>query len=357
MPPGCRSDWLTAFRTASKLKILLLKPTSLGDVIHALPVLRLLKLHWPHAQISWWIDSNYRELLEGDPDISRLFVLNRKRWKSPLHWNELAAHILALRAERFDLVIDLQGLARSASVAWLANGAYTIGVEDKREGAPAFYDQSVPRPSPETHAVDWYLEVLRILKVPVHSRFEWMPHYAEAKRKVATVWSGKKILLCPGARWLNKRWPAEHFRQLAQMLCSAYPDHRVDVIGGPDDVELGDQICASLPSSCQNYAGRTSLREMVELIRSADLLITNDTGPMHIAAALGIPVVSLFGPTNPRRTGAYGAGAKTLQAKTLPCVPCMKPRCHWAEPLACLKSIGAEEVFRHTRSVELNSFK
>ena len=317
-------------------------------------MLRLLKKHWPYSEICWWIDSNYRELLEGDPDIARLYVLQRKRWKSPLHWDELLAQILKLRAEKFDLVIDLQGLARSASMAWLANGRYTIGVEDRREGAHGFYDEAVPRPSPETHAVDWYLAVLKALNVPVSRDFTWMADYPEARHKVETVWSGKKILLCPGARWMNKRWPVDWFRQLAQMLCSAYPDHRIEVIGGPDDVELGEQICAVLPAQCQNFAGRTSLREMVELIRSADLLVTNDTGPMHIAAALGVPVVSLFGPTNPKRTGPYGAGMAALQTKDLPCVPCMKPKCHWPEPIACLKRIGPAEVLSQTRKVALN---
>ena len=164
------------------MKILILKPSSLGDVVQALPVLRLLKRHYPGAEIFWWIESNLAGLLEGDPDLSGIFRFDRERWATPWHWGDIWKSIRALRQQRFDLIIDLQALARSGTVGWLANGKFFIGLHDARELAHGYYDVSVPRPSSQTHAVDWYLEVLRVIGVPVHDNFEWLPKRDTAAR-------------------------------------------------------------------------------------------------------------------------------------------------------------------------------
>jgi ADP-heptose:LPS heptosyltransferase len=114
------------------LKILILKPSSLGDVVQALPVLRLLKLHRPHAEVFWWIDSSLAPLLEGDPDLAGVVRFERRRWASPVHWPEMCDRIQWLRAQKFDWVIDLQCLARSGAFAWLANGNLTVGLDEPR---------------------------------------------------------------------------------------------------------------------------------------------------------------------------------------------------------------------------------
>ena len=134
------------------MKILILKPSSLGDVIHALPVLRLLKRHLPQSEIYWWLDSDLVPLLEKDPDLSGIIPFNRKRWAAPRQWPEIAASVRKVRRHRFDWAIDLQGLARSAVFAWLANAGVTVGLdnlrEGAREGARTFYDVTPPRASP-----------------------------------------------------------------------------------------------------------------------------------------------------------------------------------------------------------------
>ena len=153
---GCRSirHWPVVI-----LKILILKPSSLGDVVQALPVLRLLKRHLPASEIHWWIDSGLAPLLEGDPDLTGVVRFERKRWASLPHWPEMLRSIAGMRAQKFDWVIDLQGLARSGAFAWLANGQLLAGLDEAREGARGFYDIIVPRASFHTHAVDWYLAV------------------------------------------------------------------------------------------------------------------------------------------------------------------------------------------------------
>jgi ADP-heptose:LPS heptosyltransferase len=243
-------------------------------------------------------------------------------------------------------VIDLQGLARSSLFCWLAQGRLSVGVEDWREGAPGLYDLVVPRPSFSTHAVDWYLQVLKALEVPVHWHFVWMPPRPQALRAFHAKWkpgAGRWMVINPGARWTNKRWPVQSFAEVARRLGKTYPDLRFAILGGPDDRPLGEAIAQVDRQRCLDLTGQTSLSELVEWIRLSQLVLSNDTGPMHIAAALGKPVVSLFGPTEPRRTGPYRQGEGVLRVD-LPCAPCLKPRCSHEQPLACLHAIAAESV-------------
>jgi heptosyltransferase-1 len=338
------------------LKILILKPSSLGDVIHALPVLRLLKLHRPEARVFWWIESGLAPLLEDDPDLDGIFKFNRSHWAAPRRWPEVLGNVRAMRGERFDVAIDLQGLARSALFTWLANADFTVGLdnprEGAREGARAAYDSVPPRSALDAHAVDRYLTVLSLLGAPVHDRFEWLPERPRVAARLRVKWEPdghRWIALLPGARWLNKRWPIEHFTALARSLVSLAPGIRLVVIGGADDRPLGAAIAAAEPARCLDLTGSTTLPEMIEWLRLSELVVTNDTGPMHVAAALRRPVVALFGPTNPDRTGPYHQRRNVLQATQLPCVPCLKDRCSFSEPLACLKTITPEMVCAEVR--------
>ncbi|HSY17846.1 MAG TPA: lipopolysaccharide heptosyltransferase II [Candidatus Acidoferrales bacterium] len=325
---------------------MILKPSSLGDVIHALPVLRLLKLHYRDAEIFWWIDSALAPLIEGDPDLAGIVRFERKRWGRPRYWPEMFQSLRWLRAQNFDLVIDLQCLARSAIFAWLSRGKLLVGLDEVREGARTFYDLAVPRKSFHTHAVDWYLSVLPVLGVPVHNNFTWLPERPEISAAVKSKWKmdgARWVALQPGARWDNKRWPVEHFSALVGMLVKKFPDVRFAVLGGKDDRPLGEKISQAEPARVLNLCGATSLPEMIEFLRGCDLLITNDTGPMHVAAALGKPLIALFGPTAPERTGPYGQLENVLRIN-LPCAPCLKSECHFEQPLECLRALSPETV-------------
>ena len=322
------------------MKILILKPSSLGDVIQALPVLRLLKLHYPRSEIYWWIDAGLAPLLENDPDLAGIFRFQRKRWSSPLRWPEMLGSVREMRKKNFDLVIDLQGLARSGAFGWLANGGLTVGVADHREGASGFYDIAVPRRSYDTHAVDWYLAVLQSINVPVHNDFCWLPEKSDAREKINKLAESNSrwIVINPGARWFNKRWPAFYFAELVKRLAANEPDSRFVILGGKEDQDLGKMIVQADSRRCLDLTGNTSLPEMIEWIRVGEYIVTNDTGPMHVAAALGKPVIALFGPTDPRRTGPYGQIEDVLRIP-LPCSPCMKAVCHYHKPMECLRGI------------------
>ncbi len=335
------------------MKILILKPSSLGDVIQALPVLRLLKLHYPTGEIFWWIDAALAPLIEGDPDLAGIVRFERKRWGKPQHWPEMLRSIRWLRAQQFDLVIDLQCLARSGAFAWLANGKMLVGLDEVREGARGFYDIAAPRKSFHTHAVDWYLSVLPPLGVPVRKNFTWIPERPPIAAEVNRKWSGensKLILLQPGARWDNKRWPVEHFTELTRQTAATFPDARFAILGSDEDAPLGEIVSRAAPARCLNLCGATSLLEMIEWVRLGELMITNDTGPMHVAAALGKPVIALFGPTEPRRTGPYGQLENVLRIE-LPCSPCLSSHCTYSKPNECLKALAPGTVFERVQKL------
>ena len=330
---------------------MILKPSSLGDVIHALPVLRLLKLHFPHAEIFWWIDSALAPLIEGDADLTGVVRFERKRWGRPRHWPEMLRSVRWLRAQNFDLVIDLQCLARSGIFAWLARGKFLVGLDEAREGARGFYDLAVPRQDFFTHAVDWYLAVLPPLGVPVHKNFVWLPERANVAADIERKWPAAfvstphsafrtphLIALQPGARWENKRWPVQHFSELVRLVNKQFPETHFAILGGADDLPLGEKISQAAPEKTLNLCGKTSLPEMIEWVRRCDLLVTNDTGPMHVAAAMHKPLVALFGPTAPRRTGPYGQLQNVLRLD-LPCSPCLKPVCAIEKTDECLRAL------------------
>lgn len=328
------------------MKILILKPSSLGDVVHALPVLRHLKRWRPDAEAHWWIAKECRGLLEGDPDLAGLVPFDRDAWRSPAGWLRLTRSILQLRRQRFDLAIDLQGLARSALVGWLAAPRRLVGVLDRRENAHILHDVSIPRPTELTHAADWYLEVARALGAPTDGPIQWLapkPLVREHLRREHPDFGGRHIFLVPGARWDNKRWPVERFQELAALLASQPGFDKLAVVGGPGDAKLGGAIRAAAPGRTLDLTGRTSLLELIEWTRDAAAVVTNDTGPMHIAAAHGVPVVSLFGPTRPERTGPHGQTHLAL-SHPLPCAPCMRASCRNPAERDCLWKITAARV-------------
>jgi heptosyltransferase-1 len=338
------------------LKILILKPSSLGDVIHALPVLRLLRLHLPSSEIFWWLSTHLTPLLENDADLNGIIPFDRKRWSAFYRSPEVWASIRAIRQRRFDWVIDLQGLARSGILAWLANAQLSIGLdnprEGAREGARGFYDQITPRSPQGTHAVDRYLSILRPLGVPVHRHFRWLPDRPEIAARIreqAESYPVRWIALVPGARWDNKRWPVEYFVTLTRRLLQSFPDLNLVVIGSAEDRSLASMIAKGDPRRCFDMTGRTSLPEMIEWIRLCRLVITNDTGPMHVAAALGKPTVAIFGPTDPVATGPYRQMDNLIQTRDLSCVPCLKSTCDHVKPLACLHAITPDMVFQAVR--------
>ena len=323
-------------------RILLIKPSAIGDVVHALPILSLLRRKWPDAHVSWVLTPACANLLDGHPLLNEVILFERGRfgrgWREPAAAAGLVKFMKSLRGGEFDLVVDLQGLFRSGWMAWQTRAPVRIGFANAREFAPAFYTHRVDVGTTEQHAIDRYLKVTAALgcgDAPVE-----FPLYVadDDRRKVdALVPPGQPYaVLIPGTNWATKRWPVERFAALVKPLRDRFGLPSV-AAGSPNEAELAGRIGAAV-----NVAGKTTLRQLVALLERAALVVANDSGPMHIAAALGRPLVTLFGPTNPARTGPFRRDDAVLRLD-IPCSPCYARRCAHQ---SCLQWLEVESVLK-----------
>jgi lipopolysaccharide heptosyltransferase I len=328
-------------------RILIIKPSAIGDVVHALPVLNLLRRRWPAAHVSWLVTPACAGLLERHPLLDEVIRFERKElgkgWRSPRAAADLVRFTRDLGRRKFDLVIDLQGLFRSGWLAFATMAPYRVGPANAREGAWLFYTHRVPTGTPEQHAIERYLTIAQAVgceRGPVEFPFA----VDDADRQyVARLTPARYAVLMPGANWLTKQWPVERFAALVGPLRERFGLDSV-VAGGPDTAHLAEKIPATA-----NLAGRTNLRQLVALLERAELVVANDSGPMHIAAALGRPLVTPFGPTNPVRTGPYRRMNAVLRVD-IPCSPCYARRC---SHVSCLRWIDTEPVLELAR-VQMN---
>lgn len=322
-------------------RILLIKPSSLGDVVHAIPAFNLLRRRFPNARISWLIAPACAGIIDGLPGLDELILFHRRRygsfWKDRSVLGEISDFLTLLRQRRFDLVIDLQGLARSGALALLTGAETRVGFSAAREGAWACYTHAIHVGSPEQHAVERYLKVMAAIGCHVDRVDFSFPiddsHRAAVRELLGGA--GRYAVLMPGTNWLTKRWPADRFGQLGEML-ERRLGLRAVLAGGPDALALAPHLPSAL-----NLAGKTDLKGLVALLEGASLVVANDSGPMHIAAALGVPLVAVYGPTNPVRTGPFGRMDSVIRLD-MPCSPCYSRRCSHT---SCMNWLGAERVF------------
>lgn len=256
----------------------------------------------------------------------------------------------ALRAERFDLAIDLQGLFRSGVLARWSGARMRIGFANGREGSPWFYTHRVSVPDSDIHAVDRYLLLAAALGISLPRRprfaFRILDEDLTAVRalfqrhdySIDKPW----IVMNVGARWLTKRWPLTSFAAVADQL---YESHHVPavIIGSADDRLDADRLQSLMKRPCINLSGEVPLRCLPALLSKTAVMITNDSGPMHIAAACGVPVVAMFGPTSASRTGPYGTGHHVL-TKQVSCSPCFSRVCRHDPEMECLTRITPAHV-------------
>ena len=322
-------------------KILMVKPSSLGDIVHSLPVLNVLKGCFPDATIHWVVAKGLEGLLEDHPMIDKLWIINKDDWKKidkvKTTAHELITLFRKLKAERYDLVIDLQGLMRSGIIAASTRAPMRIGFAEAREGSTMFYTHKV-RGGRNLHAVDRYLKIVEFLGCDIPMvRFPLPMHDLSS---LLSIPSEDYVVLIPGARWSTKKWEPRLFGELASKL----PVRSV-VIGSRSDIKDADTIVSLSRDNAVSFAGKTTIRELIDLIQNARCVVSNDSGPMHIAAALNVPVVALFGPTDPQRTGPHGKGHTVIRAE-VECSPCLKKRC---KDMKCMKEISVERVMKEVK--------
>ena len=323
-------------------RILIIKPSAIGDVVHTLPVLNLVRRQWPEAHVAWLVTPACSGLLDGHPQLDEVIPFERRRfgagWRSPTAAMGLFRFARELRRRTFDLVIDLQGLFRSGWLAWQTRAPVRVGFANAREFAPLFYTHRVPVENADQHAIDRYLtlaETLGCPREPVEFRFATT---AEDRRFVGQLLGDDAAyaVLLPGTNWATKRWPVEHFAALVEPLRERF-GLRAVAAGGPGDSDLARQIPGAL-----DLTGKTNLRQLVALLERSAVVVANDSGPMHIAAALGRPLVTPYGPTSPVRTGPYGRMDSVIRLDIV-CSPCFSRTCSHQ---SCLKWLGPEPVLR-----------
>ena len=322
-------------------KILVIKPSSLGDVVHTFPALELLRRSFPDAELDFVIHPSLAQLLDLSPfPVRKKILFDRKKLGSPLTClPETFKLIRELRREEYELTVDFQGLLRSGLLSWCARSCIVAGFKKPREsGAALFYNRKMDILM-EQHAVSRYAELVNKLcgtsfpvpdvAVPRHT--EGLP---ELPRHFAVV--------VPGARWESKTFPPALFGSIMQKVTAANPECGTVIVGGPGEAEAAAAIQKMVPGAI-DLTGRTSLVQLVAVMNMAHAVLTNDSGPMHIGALAGSRVFALFGPTLPELTGPYGSGHRIYKCDALSCCGCMKRVCPLGKDVLCHK-IDPERV-------------
>ncbi len=327
-------------------RVCLIKPSSLGDVVHALPVLSALRVLWPEAHFSWVVNRGLRGLLDGHPDLDEVIPFDRSKAKlTPGGIASISRFLLDLRRRRFDLVVDLQGLLRSGVMAGASGAPIRVGLSDAREGAGYFTTHQVPTPGPESHAVDRLLKVAEAFGADISRpsfRAAIGPEDARWAREILSPLPRPVLALNVGARWLTKRWPPEHFAEVGRRAVEERGAGLV-LVGAPEDRPLVDALKVGLgPIEALDLCGQTSLPRLAAVAEEVDVFLSNDTGPLHLAAATGTRVVGVYTCTSPARTGPYGVNAVAVTS----CVWCAPSFVRTCPRLECMAELTPDRVWR-----------
>jgi heptosyltransferase I len=380
--PPKNSDAL-ALRSAEFSRILLIKPSALGDVVHTLPVLVKLRARYPRAQIDWLITPENAEVVRYHPALSNVVLFARgdfskrgRRWRAFVSFFDLLKQI---RSAKYELIIDMHGQVRSAFFALISGARVRIGFDrpvkrgltvsaehdlknipshgwrGAREGSWIAYTHRIPIPTLDVHAIDRYLWVAPLLGLddkPPDLTIHLSP---QATNKVNRLLeehgvpaSKPLVVLVPGTIWETKHWTIEGFAGVARQFLQ--DGFAVALAGTTRDQQRCRQIAAAAPGTC-DLSGKTTPGDLAALIRRAEVAVTNDSGSMHVAASLGKPMVSVFGPTNPVHIGPYERPESVVRVD-LPCSPCNYRRlsqCPFDH--ACMKQVTSAMVVERVRKI------
>jgi heptosyltransferase-1 len=335
--------------------ILVVKLSAIGDVIHALPVSYAIKETFPDAHLTWVVEPPAYGILKDNPYIDDIIVFEKLKFKSisgfldnigPFRRRLLGKH-------GYDAALDLQGLFKSAAIAWLSKAPMKLGTCNMRE-LSAKVSRPVAGPHAEGHIVERYLDVARALGCAVKDVV--FPLEIPAKDAERVIWlmqqagasmDNRYAVLAVGANWPNKRWPISSYAQLADWL---YKQEIVPVLigGGAQDAQSAADIVHEAEVPPVNLVGKTTLPQLAYLMKNATVAVGGDTGPMHLAAGLRTAAVMLMGPTDAKRNGPYGQPDNAIEASR-PCRYCWKRAC--PKGIDCLAAITAADVEAKLREV------
>ena len=362
-------------------KILLIKLSAVGDVVHTIPVLNKLRRRYPMAQLDWLVTPAIAELLRHHPATTRIIEFEREAWSTPWRLAPFASYgrlAAKLRAASYDLVVDMHGQFRTAALTLATGAPARIGFDrprarvwdasprkfpeqtrkhawqGAREGSWLAYTHHIPVPTLDLHAVDRYLNVGPILGLdsePADFSFP-IPQSAVSRVEALLAEHGADraeiVIMAPGTIWETKHWGTEKFAEMAGHFLSK--GLAVILIGSRRERVVCEEVAALAPGAI-DLAGMTSLSELAALIRRSAISVTNDSGPMHLAVALDRPVVSIFGPTDPVWIGPYRRADAVLHAD-LECSPCyLRKLKHCHHDHACMHSVSAPAVIERVERI------
>lgn len=344
--------------TKKPKKILIIRLSAIGDVVHVLPALRLLRSHFPEARISWLVEDKASDILTGHPDIDDVIVFPRKKWQATIlkitktinTLSEILSFYKRLRGEHYDLTIDFQGNLKSGIMN-------LITVSEKKVGFGKGYCrelnylttqyQAFP-PKKKMHRIDKNLFLLKELGLDNGFQRPKLPVFELDKKYISKFITNDInpslpiIIIHPGTSKFGsyKQWPPLNYALLADMILDTY---EVNVIftWGPYEFGVVNEIVEKMKHKALPACETRSIKQLIELIKRATLFIGGDTGPLHIASILDIPVVGIYGPKDPAIYGPYNGKAIVIK-KDVPCSPCSKRAC--GDPI-CMTSILPEDVF------------
>ncbi|MGD8227547.1 MAG: lipopolysaccharide heptosyltransferase I [Desulfobacteraceae bacterium] len=338
--------------------MLIIKLSAIGDVVHALPLLEVLRKNFPEVRLDWVVEEESSQIIDAHAGIDKVIISQRKSWQKRLLkgregftvLREIIQFLKELRSYRYDLVIDLQGLFKSAILTGLSRGKRKIGPNWGREGSHLFLTEQPFFVEADTHAVDKYLKVAEYLGCERDSWTGHIPIKESDKSSIEKLLGDKGVkdqrlvAINPFAKWTTKLWEPERFAALAgrmqrELGCG------IIFTGSRQDRAQIETIMEGMEEKPINLAGQTNLKELAYLYSKCRLLVTTDTGPMHIAAAMDCPVVALFGPTAPWRTGPYGKGHTVIRDE-IECSPCFNKTC---DHVSCMANITVDNVFEKVK--------
>lgn len=335
------------------MKIAIIKPSALGDICHALPVLTALRERYPQAHLSWVVNRSFEPLLSGHPHLNATIPFDRgllKRGLTSALTGSLAL-LKRLRRERFDLVVDLQGLLRTGLMTAATRAPRRIGFANAREGARHFYTERIDVPDADSiHAVDRYWRIAEYLDAGQRPKRFIVPIPPDEQAAVSQdlgsfprPWSAVAV----GAKWVTKRWRPSHFTDLLTRVQSHFGG-TVLFVGIADDAADSESIRTALPGPAVNLCGRTSLPRLAAVLTLSDVAIMNDTGPLHLAAALGIPCVAPYTCTKTIRHGPYTSPGGGLETRVA-CAGSYLKQC--PNHMICMNDLTAESLWPRLREV------
>jgi heptosyltransferase-1 len=370
-------------QSAEFSRILLIKPSALGDVVHTIPVLVKLRARYPRARIDWLITPENAEVVRCHPALDNVVLFARRdfstrgrRWRALMAFFDLLKQI---RRAKYDLIIDMHGQVRSAFFALISGARVRIGFDrpvkrtltvsaehdlknvpshgwrGAREGSWLAYTHRIPIPTLDVHAIDRYLWVGELLgfnddppDLKIHLPSEAIFKVQQLLEQHGVPADMPLIVLVPGTIWETKHWSIEGFAGVAREFLR--DGFAVVLAGTKRDQQRCRQIAAAAPGTC-NLSGKTTPAELAALIRRAEVAVTNDSGSMHVAASLDKPMVSVFGPTNPVHIGPYERPESVVRAD-LPCSPCNYRRlsqCPFDH--ACMKQVTSAMVVERVEKI------